>query len=272
MKKFFVLLILFGLFAVVTPDYGFAHSGDTFISTVGTPVIDGVQGPGEWDSAAQIPVFSALLPGGTIFIMNDATNLYFALSIPDATLGADDALRIRFDNDHNDIVENGEDNLALRGDSVFTDAHFSGSSSSWGFQDNQEEGTGAAGQAAGVNFFEIAHPLNSGDPFDISVVSGDTLGFCVTYLFDGTIYPADSVFPALCIGGYPNQSLYADLAITIPDAVGGSTSFLVNSNSGLSTGAIAAFAVGTAGAYLLLAVGAWYARRRWLERRSSFSE
>ena len=49
--------------------------------------------------------------------------------------------------------------------------------------------------------------------------------------------------------------------------VGGMTDFLVDS-SGSSAGSIAALAGGAAGAFVILGAGGWYARRRWLGRRS----
>ncbi len=210
MKKLVTLLILVGLLAVVSADHGLAHSGDAFTSGFGTPTIDGVQGPGEWDAATQIPVFSDL-PGSTLYVMNDDTNLYFGLSVTDPTLSADDILEIRLDNAHNGTIDDGDDELSLTGASQFRDEHFDAALGSYGILDAQQDGSGSAGDAGATNFFELSHPLNSSAGDDIAIAPGDTVGFCVRYFLDGTAFSPGTDFPELCPLVANAQNLYADL-------------------------------------------------------------
>jgi len=169
------LAMVIGAVALLTSTILFAHSGDVLISTFGTPTIDGVQSPGEWDTAVQIPVFP--FAPGTLFIMHDATNLYFALRVTDSTFGSRDGFEIRLDNNHNGIIDDGDDGLFF-GDSFgppsFRDTHHE---DSFGILDAQQDGTGAAANDGTHNFFEISHPLNSGNIDDIAVFEGDTISF-----------------------------------------------------------------------------------------------
>ena len=181
------------VFALLLPNYSFAHSGDSFTTTFGTPTIDGIQSTGEWDTAVQIPVFT--LAPGTVYIMHDFTNLYFALRVTDNTLGNDDRFEIRFDNAHNGTIDDGDDELRLGGLSLFRDAHFEASIPTFGIHDAQQDGSGAAGHAGADNFFEISHPLNSGEVDDIAIAEGDSISFCLRYFLDGTSYASGTGFP-----------------------------------------------------------------------------
>jgi hypothetical protein len=214
-RALLVGLALVGLVAGAGAGPGMAHTPDKLFSEFGTPTIDGVRGPGEWPPAAEVPIFPAALPGSTLLVMNDTENLYIAASVTDPTLSGTDMLWIRFDNQRNGVPDDGDDDLFLRADGWFRDAHYEAAVPSWGILDGVIHGTGRVGAAAGVNFFEIAHPLNSGDPEDMAVVPGGSIGVCVEYLRDG-VSASDTTFPRDCHLAQNAQSLYADLDLAFP--------------------------------------------------------
>ena len=181
------------------------------LSGFGTPTIDGAFSPGEWDGAAQIPVFSGTFSGSIFYVMNDQNHLYLALRVPDPSLGPNDVLKVRFDNAHNAAPNDGDDELCPTA-VQFRDCHFSFAASSWGFQDSQQDGASAAGNTGSFNFFEVSHPLTSGDPDDFSLSVGATVGFCLRYFRDGVAFGA-SAFPAGCEGAANAQHLYGDIVI-----------------------------------------------------------
>jgi len=179
-------------FALATMLVLAACGSGTPTALLSTPMtIDGVSSPGEWDDATQGPAFA----GATFLYKNDGENLYLALSVQDASLGADDQLVLRFDNDGNGVMDTGEDNLGVGGDGDFQDAHAEGGF--WGIADQEVDGDGAAGFSGGTDFFEISHPLSSGDADDFSVSSGDRIGYCVYFFLDGTASDA-TTFPTGC--------------------------------------------------------------------------
>lgn len=69
-------------------------SDELLLRGYGTPVVDGVIGPGEWDAAGSYAFMANRAPadgGGTVparlYVMNDATNLYLALRVSVTNLG-----------------------------------------------------------------------------------------------------------------------------------------------------------------------------------------
>ncbi len=183
-----------------------AHSGDTVPAAYGTAVIDGVASPGEWDAATSIPVFSGLI-GSRLFVMDDLVNLYLGLFVPDPTFTDFDQFVVRIDSPHDGSQMVGDDELFLTAPAQFHDGHFNGTF--WGNDDSQQDGTGAAGTSPEGHFFEVAHPLNSGDPDDLYVFAGATIGLCVRYSNDGVGSGAD-VHPGLCFNTVNQQNLYLD--------------------------------------------------------------
>lgn len=170
-------------------------------------VLDGVRTPGEWDGAASVPAFD----GATFFYMNDGVNLYVALEVEDETLGADDVVQIRFDNQRDGGWDEGEDNISLTGSGAFNDLH--ASATSWSVFDDQQDGAGGAGASGGTNFFEMAHPLDSGDPQDFALSPGDTVGYCIVYRMDGVGVTA-TTFPIGCHMSGDDLSGYAELEVS----------------------------------------------------------
>ena len=166
------------------------------------PVIDGVKGTGEWDAATAVAVF----PGGTFYYTNDDTHLYIALEMADATAQAADGFRIRFDDTQDGVATVGDNELLVRMDSYFDRFR---SMFGWGVDDTQRDGTAADGSSAGVNFFEVSFPLNSGDPNDFALSAGDAVGFCLQYLNNGLAVDA-AAYPR--VGAFDNCMLDSDQA------------------------------------------------------------
>jgi len=163
-------------------------------------VIDGVKSSNEWDAATSVAVF----PGGTLYYTNDETTLYLALEVADAVSQAADGFRIRFDDTRDGLATTGDNEVRLRMD-TYDDMHRT--PFGWGVFDTQEDGTGAAGASAGVNFFEVTFPLNSGDANDFALSAGDQVGYCVQYLNNGLASDA-SVYPR--VGAFDNCMLDSD--------------------------------------------------------------
>ena len=140
----------------------------------GTPVVDGVLAPGEWDTAGRFDFEANRSPaegGGrvpaTLYVMNDSTNLYLALrvSVPDLGDSTFDGL------------------FAPPGGSPFAPGSDILRAVSWEFEDSFWHQTGpdtwdwsvdgafggtndGASQADvnnGVGVFEVEHPLNDAD-------------------------------------------------------------------------------------------------------------
>jgi len=63
--------------------FGTALNAENILAGFGTPKVDGVLSPGEWDGAGFLDVAVNVPEGGTtpgrIYVLNDDTNLYLAL-------------------------------------------------------------------------------------------------------------------------------------------------------------------------------------------------
>ncbi len=216
------LVLIFSVIAVEWPAE--AHAPGVVLSGFGTATIDGVLSPGEWDSAGSID-FSVTLPGndggGTtpaiLFVMNDGTNLYLGLKIVRSALGSANVV-FTFDNNHNGVpgVENGDDVLGFSFtflDNVRTNAPPCppGPPGYCGPRDAEiggsTDGQGAATNDGEFSFYELSHPLNSGDPNDFSLSAGQTVGFTLSVTLFSLVQPcssdcgANTIFP---IGGCCN--------------------------------------------------------------------
>jgi len=149
------------------------------------PTINGVVDATEWASAATSTLVIGWTYTGTVYVMNDANNLYLAAKIADSSLTGGDRAIFAFDNDNDGEIEAGDDILQLTGDSSFIDVYFldpmhiAGDTTDGGTAD----GDGKAGASAGYNYFEFSHPLNSADnAHDFSLSAGQTVGFDVEYI------------------------------------------------------------------------------------------
>lgn len=196
------------LLVLVGPNEAFAHYGDQ-LSGYGTATIDGKLSAGEWDSAAEIPVFAGELSGSTLFVMNDEKNLYIALSVVDDTLTSDDHIEIRFDNSHNGILDLNDDTGGLSGLVTIGDGYFDGENY---VPDSNTHGVGATQNDGTRNFIEYSKPLDTGDANDFNLSIGDTVGFCITYFKDGTAVDNTQFGPA-CRIIINEQNLYGHILL-----------------------------------------------------------
>lgn len=187
----------------------------TFTAEAAGVVVDGVKSSGEWDDAASFAVFTndADLDGSNLYVMNDASNLYLALEVTDP-LTSSDIWELRFDDADNDTLDAGDDALSFSQTAGFRDEHFNGTV--WGVLDAVSHGTAAAGSpTAGTAFFEISHPLNSGDGEDVALTSGDVFGLCIRFFDDGGSASASTdVYPPDCVLAVNDQNLYEDITVT----------------------------------------------------------
>lgn len=203
-----------------TPASG--HIGDVLTAwAITPPTIDGLISPAnEWDNAAQVSVFTGSYAGSVFYVMNDEINLYLALKVVDSTFMDNDMVSVRFDNDHNGVTDVGDDKI-FPTKNEFRDCHYRRPGPGWGapdslYIDGSSDGSSAAGRLNGANFFEVSHPLNSGDPYDFSLSAGDIVGFCLTYFDDGTAYGWCSVYPPSSRAAANQQLLYGDIMIASP--------------------------------------------------------
>ncbi|MDH5770841.1 MAG: hypothetical protein OEZ25_06110 [Candidatus Bathyarchaeota archaeon] len=186
------------------------------------PTIDGSINPvSEWD-AADTESFTMGGYSGTMYVMNDASNLYILVVIQDDENEVSDELHIFFDsiNRGSGSVEDGEDGLVIFAVTAnpldFGDIFWDSSIPSWDFDMNDPPGTNdgsglATQDGANWKYFEFAHPLNSDDDdHDFSLDLGDNVGF--------TIYWKDKYSPTQfdeffwpCIWVTPNE--YGEIRI-----------------------------------------------------------
>jgi hypothetical protein len=206
------------------------------LTGLGTAVVDGVIGAGEWDDAGMI-TFSANLPasegGGTTVVqllaMNDGVTVYLALVLP---AGLHVSSAFEFDNDHDGQTDEGDDVLVANAlltspiaqvaDVYRTFLPPCPEGALCGLLDVDGGGTSdaAAAYTTGpmATILEIAHPLDTDDDaHDFSLAPGDIVGFGV---FLSLIAPCgewpdcfgDTSFPQL--GLTPSQ--FGDLIIASP--------------------------------------------------------
>lgn len=167
-------------------------------SSVGCGIlsIDGVLCPGEWDSAVTMSFVVNVPEGGTtpatLFVMNDASNLYLALRFERSVVDPGNSLSFEFDNDNDGQAEEGDD-VMLFNPSVglgFIDDFRTNNppcpagsgEASCGFEDidhgGSNDGAGAFLNDGTYSVYEMSHPLDSDDDLhDFSLTAGQTVGF-----------------------------------------------------------------------------------------------
>ena len=125
---------------------------------------DGVINTAEWATAGQL-TFTAYVATNTprtvtLYVMNDADNIYFGLSFPWDSAGSSNQFSVLFSNDNSGVSQGGDDQISVyAGDLGSTD------------------GGGVFNVSGGNTIYEMWHPLNSGDVHDISLVPGGEVGF-----------------------------------------------------------------------------------------------
>lgn len=211
---------------VIAPVTG--HGGVSLSAWTGVPpTIDGSIGVAEW-APADTKTFSMLLDGtptdGTLYVMNDATNLYLAVMIEDDTCtGNGDQCTFSFDNDHDGIGPELEDDyIGIMGTRplvtpLFMDGHTANlmplerPCDPWGVPPGTTDGSGDAQNDAVNSYYEFSHPLDSGDIHDFSLSLGDTVGFTI-WIWDA---PLCGGWPAL----WEDYGSYGDIVIASPPPV-----------------------------------------------------
>jgi Bacterial Ig-like domain (group 2) len=161
-------------------------------SGAGTATTDGTMAAGEWTRATILDI-AVNVPGGTtpgkLYVMNDATNLYLALTFSrTAPAGERTSLAFEFDNDASGNLSTGDDGFILS-DGTFQDLVRSTAAPCppgggvCSFPDTDmggtNDGAGAFVNAGGNSIYELRHPLRSGDPHDFLLVSGNRIGINV---------------------------------------------------------------------------------------------
>ncbi|HZT77299.1 MAG TPA: hypothetical protein VFA27_11615 [Vicinamibacterales bacterium] len=164
----------------------------------GTATLDGVMNPAEWSGAACRSFYASVPnPGGTglpdvaapakVCAMNDVTNLYLGVAISRPSLDPYNALEVEVDGD-NDGMDAGDDTWiaipssdpALRDDYRRSCVDVFGNPILCVGSDTQSGGTNDGAYAihndGAATTYEVSHPLNSGDAYDIAVCPGDRLG------------------------------------------------------------------------------------------------
>ena len=158
--------------------------------TDSAPVRDGEMSPGEWDMAdcRQNEIIAKPL---TICAMNDATQLYIAVIVPDQAYPDTnvDFLKLLFDNDNDGTIVTGDDHWSLRYDNTIVNDlfnptgiphHTSLNVDDGGTNDLDTSATHSNPIANGVGNYvaEYAHHMDtSDDAHDISLAVGDVVGF-----------------------------------------------------------------------------------------------
>jgi len=207
------------LIAVAACPHAEAGSGVTLSAYTATPpTLDGNIQAAEWAAAAS-KTFGPFGPGmaysGTLYMMNDGTNLYIGVSIEgDATFSAGDGFSVYFDNDHGAEAtwELGDDYVGAWGASSFGDLFFDGGSFVSDVPGGTIDGQAAGSRQGSSNQFELSHPLNDADDaHDISLSLGQTVGFSFMPQVDGTSY---SVIPDF--GNVAIPSTYANYVVASP--------------------------------------------------------
>jgi hypothetical protein len=198
---------------------GAARADDALVLRgYGTPVVDGVLAPGEWNAAGHYEFQARRAPahgGGTVpatlFVMNDSTNLYLALSAAVPSVGYGGFSAVFHAPGQNPFAE-GTDILTLW-NSTFEDFHYHQTSpNSWDWladvaDGGTNDGTGAVNESGGVTTFELSHPLNSADDrhdFSLAIPQHvtffadfeDCVGSCV-----GTLMPASGFGSVVVVSG-----------------------------------------------------------------------
>ena len=200
--------------AAIAPTHAMAINS---VLTTTPPTIDGgYGGPTEWPATA-LHTFTTNFSNGTVgenrsggmYVMNDGSYLYVAISINSPDPATPNWLRFAFDNTNNGVID-GDDFIRFYSPSTLADHHFINSSgcdfneldcymtSCCTSTDLSQEGDGAAAYNTPIYplvpylFFEFRKPLNSDDSEDISIGPGDTVGFAWEMSFDGSNLPSES--------------------------------------------------------------------------------
>jgi hypothetical protein len=234
------LAVLIASAALVVLASGSAAASDTLtLRGYGSAVIDGQLGQHEWDGAGLYDFQANRSPaegGGTVpatlYVMNDATNLYLALRVA--------VTDIDYSSFDMEFLASGQNPFAPGSDILrtqsffFEDYHYHESSpNSWTWladvdDGGTHDGTATVGQQDGSWIFEVSHPLNSGDPHDFNLTIPSHVRFYGTFWHclvgpgcTTTHMPADGFGDLVVVSG---SRIAPDTTITAGPAEGSQTS------------------------------------------------
>ena len=184
------------------------------------PEIDGVIQDSEWASAAKLDIVmsnSGYDIPATIKVMNDANNLYMALEVEDDASIDVGILQIRFDDNHDGLLDPEEDVFHYDPKSPTNFDSFLAAVEE--FPDEIEydsivggvlDGVVAASKGTSINSYEFSHPLCSSDiTHDFCLTSGSSVGFSLLYF----IQVESAAWPPSVTEG-SDASSFADIIIS----------------------------------------------------------
>lgn len=217
------VLTLFLLSALMIAVPVIGHSGVSLSAgTFEFVNIDGIIDADEWATADSEPFtisrpYSTEEYPGTLYVMNDGDNLYLAVAIEDPTPNDRDMVWFLFDNNHDGhiLFTDEDDCLRLWMNYLGFEDLFLDHDDPQGINlDTAEGGTidgsGATSRSDGINYFELSHPLDSGDAQDFSLSWEDTVGFALCYI-DNQWYKGMWPFA-------PGQAMYWHDIVILPSA------------------------------------------------------
>jgi nitrous oxidase accessory protein len=175
--------------------------------TANAATIDGVLEEGEWLNKIEIKLNGfdgddhydgedneLLTKTADLYVMNDAENIYLALVLEDMLEEDEDFLRIEFDQGDDAVHTDGNEDMASFCGLGYNDCHWN--VDEWQVDINYHGEMGRRWSVADRKYvYEFRKPLNPGDPQDIMLKAGDTVGFHIV-AFDSGVgyrYPMDAV-------------------------------------------------------------------------------
>jgi hypothetical protein len=195
-----MLVLTFGVVesrAAAVPDLG----------AFGTATIDGQLSAGEWDGASSYDFTVTTLDGttpATLFVMNDYQSVYLAVRVAASSLPYS-SVSFEFDNhDVGALFLAGDDAIVLNSAlGLFDDVRLENGNAPTDVEvGGTNDGAVAVTNDGQYSYYELSHPLNSGDPNDLAVAPGDTIGYLMNLVICGASC-ADTYLPPQEIGWHP---------------------------------------------------------------------
>jgi hypothetical protein len=220
----------------------------TVLRGFGTATIDGVAAAGEWNPAGTVnfSVNRVAAQGGgtvpaTLYAMNDATNLYIAIKVDNATVAASTA-EVSFDGDHdNSSVEDGEDAIMVGSSGFFDDQFKRQGANVYDVDDGgTRDGDERDADGPGYSFYEFSHPLDSTDnAHDFSLRPPMRIGFRLIFRH------CSAVLTCASTSSYPSGAPLAEIVIVSGSRMAPETQITAGPRDGSgSIGSIATFEFG----------------------------
>jgi hypothetical protein len=234
MRRQGALLAAIALGLALLPGAAVGHSG-LVLRGYGTAVVDGTFSVGEWEPAGRHDFEVALpaeLGGGTVsaslYVMNDAQNLYIGFRIDSASTAGTTSFFGNFDNNHSGTIynEEGDDVMAFErshGTVAFSDnfIHLVGN----GFCQCTDTDYGGTDELSGgytrdgnASYYELSHPLDTGDDaHDFSLGPGRRMSIGFDHGACGPTQCVNTQFPPRGLAGAPADLVIVSTDRTPPD-------------------------------------------------------